>query len=206
MSPIEKAQVKADAISALGLHGAESLGEIRRAWKRKALETHPDQMGGDTEAFLRVKEAYEYLCTEDSILEAPPVVDNPTPVTPRRPGQAAKSSVKERTLSPEEQEACFTALTEQPESTAASHVAEVIQSQGRSLVYIVASQIAKGRNRVALPADILVTNRRTDPKIVSFDVPCMSAGDIVVPEEIRLELFPGARSVRIRFCPNLRRH
>ena len=35
--------------------------EIKRAFRKKALETHPDKVGGDGEMFRKVKEAYDTL-------------------------------------------------------------------------------------------------------------------------------------------------
>lgn len=42
----------------LGVDPSASLVEIRQAFRKRALETHPDQ-GGDAEAFRAVREAYE---------------------------------------------------------------------------------------------------------------------------------------------------
>ena len=113
---------------------------------------------------------------------------------------------KVQTLTPEEQAECFALLASQQETGTTDHVAEEIQCQGRNLTYIVASQATAGQNRVALPADVLVTKRTVSPKIVSFELSQPSAGDVLVPETTRREIFPGARSVRIRFCPTLQRH
>lgn len=207
MTPIEKVQCKADAISILGLCGSETRGEIRKAWKRKALETHPDQTGGDTALFLKAKAAYELLLEdEDVALDEVREAVRPSRVMPRRPGQEPKVAIRERRLTPEAQEDCLAALRDAPAEGTHDHVVELVQAKGRSLVYIVAGQISAGTNRVALPADILVTNHAKALKIVSFNVPHMTSGDVVVPDQARTEMFPGARSVRIRFSPNLRRH
>ena len=50
----------ASAWSVLGLSAGASLLEVRRAFQRRALETHPDQ-GGDAESFQRVQRAYRKL-------------------------------------------------------------------------------------------------------------------------------------------------
>lgn len=44
----------------LGIDEDADETEIKQAFRRKALETHPDK-GGDEEEFKRVREAYEYL-------------------------------------------------------------------------------------------------------------------------------------------------
>lgn len=48
------------AWSILGLAPGASLAEVRRAYQRRALETHPDR-GGESQAFQRVQRAYEKL-------------------------------------------------------------------------------------------------------------------------------------------------
>jgi DnaJ homolog subfamily C member 7 len=35
--------------------------EIKKAFRKKALETHPDKTGGDDELFKKVREAYETI-------------------------------------------------------------------------------------------------------------------------------------------------
>jgi hypothetical protein len=50
----------ASAWSVLGLAPGASLADVRRAFQRRALETHPDQ-GGEAEAFQKVQRAYEKL-------------------------------------------------------------------------------------------------------------------------------------------------
>jgi len=42
----------------LGIAPSASLAEIKQAFRKRALETHPDQ-GGDAEAFRAVREAYD---------------------------------------------------------------------------------------------------------------------------------------------------
>lgn len=50
------------AWSVLGLEPGASLLEVKRAFRKRALETHPDQ-GGDARAFQELKQAYERLIT-----------------------------------------------------------------------------------------------------------------------------------------------
>jgi hypothetical protein len=49
---------RAGALAVLGLARGATLEEIKRAYRRRALETHPDR-GGDEAAFVRVQRAYE---------------------------------------------------------------------------------------------------------------------------------------------------
>ena len=204
MTPVEKVLDRADAISVLGLRGSETFDEIRRAWKRKAIETHPDHAGGRTDAFLKVKAAFELLSADHNAC----CVDDggDARVYPRRPGQMDRSTSTLHTMSPKEQAACYELLASRPDAGATDHVAELIHSQGRNLVYIVASEAVTGLNRVALPAEILVTNREVPPKIVSLEISRSTGNEVVVPEASRREIFPGARSVRVRFGADMRRH
>ncbi len=45
----------------LGLKKSASQEEIKLAFREKAMETHPDKIGGDGEEFKKVREAYECL-------------------------------------------------------------------------------------------------------------------------------------------------
>ncbi len=49
-----------DAYTLLGVPRTATSEEIRKAYKRKAMATHPDR-GGSTEAFTAVKSAFELL-------------------------------------------------------------------------------------------------------------------------------------------------
>ncbi len=54
-----KAPRIASAWQVLGLAPGASPEDIKRAFRRLALETHPDHLGGDGEAFRAVQRAYE---------------------------------------------------------------------------------------------------------------------------------------------------
>lgn len=45
----------------LGVKASASLAEIRAAYKKESLLSHPDKVGGDAERFKRVNEAYTSL-------------------------------------------------------------------------------------------------------------------------------------------------
>ena len=45
----------------LGVDRSCSKEEIKRKFRERALETHPDKIGGDGEEFRKVREAYECL-------------------------------------------------------------------------------------------------------------------------------------------------
>ena len=49
-----------EALSILGLPETSTLEDLKRAYRLKAKETHPDK-GGDSAAFIKVKDAYDSL-------------------------------------------------------------------------------------------------------------------------------------------------
>lgn len=66
-----------EAYATLGLQAGASFEEVRKAYREKARQSHPD-MGGDAETFIRVQAAYELLCVfmgqtrEESEVPIPP--------------------------------------------------------------------------------------------------------------------------------------
>jgi hypothetical protein len=63
LEPFPKATARAPKVSfdpfvVLGLTSTATLDEVKRAFRKRALEHHPDQ-GGSTERFLVVKKAYD---------------------------------------------------------------------------------------------------------------------------------------------------
>ena len=43
----------------LGITLSSSIDEVRAAYKKRCLETHPDKKGGDADEFIKVQKAYE---------------------------------------------------------------------------------------------------------------------------------------------------
>jgi hypothetical protein len=72
----------------LGVRPGASLDEVRAAWRRRVLATHPDR-GGDEAAFAEVTEAYRVLSGEPAA--RPPGSGVPI-VFVRRSGAAARAA------------------------------------------------------------------------------------------------------------------
>lgn len=68
----------------LGLTGAGSWPEVRRHWRRRSLEWHPDR-GGDRQAWLRRQRAYEALKLLREQSAPAPLGMPPQALLPRRP-------------------------------------------------------------------------------------------------------------------------
>ena len=50
-----------DPYRVLGVTSKSSIEEINKAFKARALETHPDRKGGSKEAFQNLNQAYQYI-------------------------------------------------------------------------------------------------------------------------------------------------
>ena len=92
---------------------------------------------------------------------------------------------------------CQSVLCE--DSKRAQHVSTILHRLGRKLTYFVPTAPANGLNEVAVPTGELVDHRHAVPQIVPVNTNEISAGVYDVPQELCEELFPGARSVKIRF-------
>jgi len=57
----EKSPLSVDHYSILGIQKDASMNEVHAAYKKRALDSHPDKPGGSNEAFLKVRDAFEVL-------------------------------------------------------------------------------------------------------------------------------------------------
>jgi len=229
MGPIERVRARANAYDLLGVtHGSEP-EEIRAAWRRMAFEMHPDRHGGDQSGFIRAKAAYDFLCRDEAYAystsaisrEAVKVQRQSATMGRKRPVAAPRVTA----LRPEIVDACSDLLTQRcggqgaafaahlrlhpdaPTETGgdggcaggADHVPGAIERLGRQLVYLVASELAAGVNRVALPTAVLECTRRQKPQILAISTHEARSGELTIPDAIRARIFPNARDVRIRF-------
>lgn len=82
------------------------------------------------------------------------------------------------------------------------HIADAVSFKGRSVTYLVASDVANGVNRVAVPSAVLENPRRQKPKIVVFSFAEEGPFEIDIPAELRDEISSGARRMSVRFERN----
>lgn len=187
---------RGEALRALGLRPRASAGDVREAFRRLAFETHPDRKKGHEDEFARIREAYELLREGDP-------ANATAPVRPSLEARVTEVSETMRTACRALLDEAATALAapERGEGTqeARDHVPHAIRRQGRQVAYLVPTPLAKGSNRVAVPVGDLLDPRRITSKLVQVNSARPGPGRVEVPDDVREELFPGARSVSIEF-------
>ena len=198
MTPIEKARARSAALAVLGLGLHADADEIRQAWKRRAYATHPDRAQGTDDAFVQAKSAFDFLTGAASDFAMIQPV-RPATATRPRPQQTHQASE----LTEAEQAACRDRLAADGDGAGdgnghGDHVPFAQIRAGRDLTFLVGGSMAEGVNRVALPSTAL-GGRRARPVIARLRPLRAGSGDVLLPDDMRARLFPGARSVRIRF-------
>jgi len=192
MTPIERMSEKSQALSILGLTAQTNTAEIRKAYKSLVLEKHPDHGVCSTSEFTAITDAYQFLKANAEKLGIP---DAPAPrrqVTSRPMMQPTETEFTEDVI--EECKACLPGIAKNAE-----HVSTILHRLGRKLTYFVPTSPANGTNDVVVPTGELVDTRHAHPRVVSINVNDIAAGVYEVPTEVCEDVFPGARSVKIRF-------
>lgn len=229
MSPLEKVRARAAALEVLGVSHHANQDEIRTAWRRLAFESHPDRNDGAHVDFERVRAAYDFLQGGPVPVAVPdkPVATEdapaPAPSRPKVPRPSLTKRVED--LGEEIQDACQSVLKEDERiaagmaaanSAAADDAPQTVEAEararpfkdhvpasfsrlGRSLTFRVNNPLRKGINRVAMPTTVLAHDKAPNPRILSFFSHDDGAGVIHVPDSVAREMFPGAKSVRLRF-------
>lgn len=195
----QKAVATASAI--LGVDAMASPQEVRKAWKRKAFDNHPDRGIGTDADLVRINQAYDVLKSR-----SPGMMRADAP-TPRRPGSAPTSKpirpdIQSRTVvvTRADVETCAAALASRPDAEATDHIAKAIARRGRRITYTVSTGLEAGLNRVAVPTGFLIDNKRVAPVIVQLETATRGSATYHVPEATRRALFKGAAEVVIRFA------
>lgn len=204
MSPIERVRARAEASEILGVGAHAGPDELRAAWRRIARELHPDQASGDSRRFLNARAAYDLLAEADDGTMAMPEGLRPAPerVVGERAARVGRPGLTTRTspLGQEVSEACKALLREHGETSSTDHVPDQVARSGREVTYKVSTPLRKGVNRVAIPSDPFQGRRGSRPTILKFVAAASGAGEIVVPDGVRQQRFPGARLIRLEFA------
>jgi DnaJ domain len=187
MTPIDRANSRADAAALLDVPVNATRSEICRAWKKRAFELHPDRGQGSDDEFAELQNAYRYL------LE---IAETVSPVQPQRPSRPVMASRIER-------------VGDAARAHCQQHLDELglqglvpvsVRRSGRRVSYLVDGPMSAGVNRVSVSAGELIDRRTARPLLVEVDAPSEGAGTVDLSDEVRLDLFPGARSVRLHFA------
>ncbi|WP_413717843.1 J domain-containing protein [Silicimonas sp. MF1-12-2] len=189
MTPIERVSVRSKALATLGLQGNPTKSEVRNVFRRLAFEKHPDKCKGADDEFARISEAYQMLfeSAEDDTPKPPSASVSRPSVRP------VEAVFDEQTI------ALCRALFEGTHEEASHHVATRLYRKGRMLTYFVPTSVLEGQNKVALPTGDLIDSRRVQTRLVDVHSADLAGNIFDVPAKICAEVFPGARSVQIRF-------
>lgn len=151
----------------LGVTAASNPEEVRAAYKKRALETHPDK-GGDPEEFLRVKQAYEAITSGKAALPGG-AGRPPPPFRPPRDGADPTYGVplserlaRKRPAPQSMEEELSAGFSAVPRGPAAKRVAEKMAAgdaaqarQSASLSARVSAQAAAAKSKA--PAEVSVS-------------------------------------------------
>lgn len=193
MTPIERVTAKTNAYATLGLTTACTRSELRSAYRKLAFEMHPDHGKGTADEFRRISEAYKFL--NEIIPDAKPLQARPAANSVTRPSLTpTEIQIDEAAL-----RRCRDCLVEECGDDAAKHIPESVIRNGRALTYIVQARLARGRNRIALPVAGL-TDSQAATVVLTVASYQLVGDQFSVSDHLCKGLFPGARSVTIRFA------
>ncbi|MEK6216511.1 MAG: J domain-containing protein [Boseongicola sp.] len=207
MTPVEKAQAVAAAQETLGVAAHATEVELRSAWKKLAFEMHPDRGTGTSHELANINTAYNLLRIRSRQLypDAKPgsstTRKQPTPSTivPKQVRPRPVVNAKITQLTELVTARCRKVLNDGAE-TQQDHVPEAIRRSGREVEYLVTSRLAQGVNRIALPICDYSGTRKSNTRTITFSASTSGSGTFTIPEQLRRDLFPGARDVRIHFA------
>ena len=194
MTPIERVSEKSRAFAILGVPRECTKSDLKSAYHQLAREKHPDQTEGSNEEFSRITGAYQYLkehADELGIRDDKAVRPNP---------RMARPTVKptETVFADDVIAECEALLDDTADI--AQHVATRSHRTGRKLTYFVPSAAVIGQNMVVVSTGELVDHRHAHPRMLILDARDISGGLYQVPAAVCADIFPGARSVQIRFA------
>ena len=186
-----------EALSVLGMSGNPTKAEIKRVFRKLALEKHPDKGVTSHEEFARINDAYR---------EALDHAENgAAPVSPKRQ-KVGRPAVKtsEREFGEAALRACQKALDE-AQNAGGRQIATKLVQRGSVLIFVVPSNASIGFNQIALPIDH--GDDALDPSaiVLEFWSGDISDGVYKVPEDISARMFPDVRGAKVQFGEVARR-
>lgn len=192
MTPIQRISEKTQALDVLSLSRHATTADIRAAYKRLVHEKHPDHGRGSSEELAEITEAYQFLKNNSEELGIRDRRVTSKSINPRPSVKATETAFSEDILAE-----CKSALPK--DSDHAQHISTMLHRMGRKLTYFVPTPPANGDNDVVVPTGELVDTRSAHPQIVPVQTNDIMAGVYEVPRDVCDDLFPGARSVKIKF-------
>ena len=187
MTPIERVSARSKALSILGLEGNPTKSEVRKVFRKLAFELHPDRGNDTSDEFARVSDAYQLLFETAE--------DEPAPAAT---ASARVSRPSVRATETEFSEEILNMCQEMAEDDGAQ-IATRLYRKGRMLTYFVPREPNDGLTKVVLPTGDLVDSRTMTPQVVDVWSGEISMNQYEVSPQLCAQLFPGARSVQIRF-------
>lgn len=224
MTPIQRVSVKSQALAVLGLNNSTATeSDIRLAYRDRVREKHPDRCDGDASAFMRITEAFKFLCGETADFdpntpdECLPSKENqrtfsrtPRPSMEFTPKPRTRPATMSRPVSKpmvQESETAFGKsvlaacrdLLGDVEGFCATHQ----KRAGRRLAYTVPVKLLNNVNTVALPTGDIFDMRKTQPILLTINACDIDGGSYLVPSDVVEAQFPGARRVEICFTADI---
>lgn len=193
MTPIERVSEKSRAFAILGVSRECTKSDIKSAYHQLAREKHPDQGHGSSEEFSRITGAYQFLNKHADDLG----ISNESKSESTRVARPALKP-SETLFSSDVINECVSHLDDSID--VAQHVSTQLHRTGRKLTYFVPTPFKKGANMVVVPTGELIDTRNAHPKMLVLDSRDLSGAVYEVPAAVCAEIFPGARSVHIRFA------
>ena len=193
MTPIERVSEKSRAFAILGVSRECTKSDLKTAYHQLAREKHPDQTHGSSEEFTRITGAYKFLKENADDLGISDEVKSKGPAIARPAVKSTETIFSDAVI-----KECADLLDDSTDI--AQHVATQLCRTGRKLTYFVPSPVNAGTNIIVVPTGELIDTRRVHPQVITVDSRDISDNLYQVPAGVCADLFPGARSVQIRFA------